>query len=186
MYNNSTNNTNITSNNTQNNNTINKMGCKQSIDKYHENELIKNNFDDLKKFTFDGLTTKCKIVDVHDGDTVTIVFYHNGVPIKNSLRLFGYDAPEIHPTTNTNNREMHILAGNTSRDILKKLLLDNIYFVTFTKEEKYGRSMGTLYKDDITKSINAFMIDNKLGKKYSGEKKQEFTVDELTHIINYK
>ncbi len=38
---------------------------------YHEEDLEKNNFNNLKIFSFDGLITKCKVVDVYDGDTIT-------------------------------------------------------------------------------------------------------------------
>ena len=66
-------------------------------DKYHTADLLNQSFSDLEKFTYAGLLTKAKVVDVYDGDTITIVFYHNGQPIKDSFRMLGYDSPEMKP-----------------------------------------------------------------------------------------
>ena len=38
------------------------------VDPYHTDDLLTQSFSDLKLFTYDGLITKGKIVDVHDGD----------------------------------------------------------------------------------------------------------------------
>jgi len=170
------------------------MGSKQSMtsqntpDEHHTTDLQNNSFSKLQKFTYNGRITKCKVTDVYDGDTVTIVFYDNDRPIKDSFRMFGYDAPEMKPLKTTPNRELHISAAKVSKKILQNLTKDKIVWVKFCNEEKYGRLMGHLYFnnpiDNInSKSINDYMIENGFGKVYNGGQKSEFTFQDLNAIM---
>jgi endonuclease YncB( thermonuclease family) len=156
-------------------------------DKYHEQDLLNNSFSTLEKFSFNNFVTKCKVVDVYDGDTLTIVFYHNDQPIKDSFRMYGYDSPEMKPLKTMQNRELHVQAAKITKNKLINLTKDKILWVKFCHEEKYGRLMGKLYFqepiDDTIKSINDFMIENGYGKSYKGEQKGEFTLNDLNKII---
>lgn len=164
-------------------------------DPHHTIELTNNSFNDLKKFTFNGLITKCKVVDVYDGDTVTIVFYFNGQPIKDTFRMYGYDSPEIRPLRTLPNRDLHIKAGIYVKEYLINHLLNKIIWVKFNKEEKYGRLMGELYyinpdnENQFTGqeiNINKMMTEKGYGKPYYGESKAGFTDNELMTILKYK
>jgi endonuclease YncB( thermonuclease family) len=164
-----------------------EIEIKQEYDKYHEQDLLNNSFSTLQKFTFSGIITKCKVVDVYDGDTVTIVFYHNDQPIKDTFRMYGYDSPEMKPLKTVQNRDLHIQAAKISKNIMLNLTKDKILWVKFNNEEKYGRLMGGLYfqepVNNTIKSINDYMIENGYGKAYKGEHKDEFTLDDLNKII---
>jgi endonuclease YncB( thermonuclease family) len=157
---------------------------------YHENDLIENDFSELKKFTFGGIITKCKIVDIYDGDTVTIVFYYNDIPIKDSFRMYGYDSPEMKPSKTLTNRDLHINAAKKCKKILEDMILNKILWVKFLEEEKYGRLMGYLYFkepiNDNIESINDYMIKNGLGKSYLGGQKSDFNVEEIKNILLHK
>jgi endonuclease YncB( thermonuclease family) len=160
--------------------------------RYHEKELEKESFDDLKVFTLKGLVTKCKVVDIYDGDTVTLCFFENDRPIKRKFRMHGFDAPEVKPMKITPNYELHKQAGAIVRDKLKEKILNKILWVLFMEEEKYGRAMGNLYEiedpDQFTGKelcINTWILENKWGKSYDGGKKDEFTSDELHAICNF-
>ena len=166
-----------------------------SYDPYYTQELTSNNFEELKKFTFEGIITKARIVDIYDGDTVTLVFYHSDDPIKDSFRLFGYDAPEMKPSKLMKNRDLHIKAAKIARTKLEQLILNQIVWVKFTHEEKYGRLMGELFFISETNthhfngnemSVNNWMMSKGLGKAYDGGSKAEFTKKELIKIINSK
>jgi endonuclease YncB( thermonuclease family) len=163
----------------------------QIVDPYHTSELITNSFTDLNKFTFKGMLTKAKVVDVYDGDTVTIVFYFHNLPVKDSFRMYGYDSPELKPLKTTPHRELHINAGKVAREYIKRRLLEKIVWVKFLQEEKYGRLMGSLYTisphspDQFLgneEEINQTMITKGYGKPYKGGTKSEFTEQELTQI----
>jgi endonuclease YncB( thermonuclease family) len=158
-------------------------------DPCHTNDLLCGSFEHLTKFTFKGLVTKAKIVDVYDGDTITIVFYYHDIPIKDNFRLFGYDAPELKPLKTTPNRDLHVKAGLFVKDYMRSQFLGKIVWVKFIEEEKYGRLMGYLYPmseqvfSDQIESVNQMMIRKGFGLPYDGGHKSEFTLEQLNTIL---
>jgi endonuclease YncB( thermonuclease family) len=164
-----------------------------STDPFHESDLRNNSFSNLEDFCFSG-ETKCKVIDIYDGDTITIIFYHHGFPIKTKFRLHGFDSPEIKPHHNTPMCNLHKEAGLICKEKLKDKILGKILWVVFsTKKEKFGRTMGELYEISNPKvrvntdvCINIWMIKNGFGKKYTGGTKEEFTPDELLKIVSKK
>ena len=160
-------------------------------DSYHADDLLRHSFSNLQKFTYAGLITKAKVVDIYDGDTITIVFYHNGQPVKDSFRMFGYDAPEMKPRKNIENREIHIQAAQFVRQKLISQIGDKLIWVKFSEEEKYGRLMGEIFHISPKspekflgneQNINSWMIAKGYGKPYQGGHKMEFTGQDL-HLI---
>lgn len=165
---------------------------KQTSDQYHIQDLLNLNFDNLCVFTFNGTITKAKVVDVYDGDTVTIVFYHHDVPVKYHFRMLGYDSPEMKPKKTAPHRELEIQAGQVAKQQMIILTQNKLVWVRFTKEEKYGRLMGELFDIDVNSpdhfqgtenNINEYMIKNGFGKPYHGAKKESFTEKELHAIV---
>lgn len=159
----------------------------------HTNELKSNSFSDLKKISYDGWITKAKVVDVYDGDTVTIVFYRNDMPIKSSFRLYGYDSPELKPTKKCPNRDLHIKAGIIAKQYLSNEILNKIVWIKFCGDDKYGRLMGNIYRtqndEDSELSednvcVNDTMIKNGYGLPYHGGRKTLFTTECLNKIVN--
>ena len=161
--------------------------------------LVRNNYIELPKFTFEDKITLAKVTDVYDGDTVTVVFWHGKEFVKYSLRLYGYNCPEMRPSKKLLNRETHKKAAKKCRDILQKLLAryNNMVWIKYTEEEKYGRLMGYIYmppeaKDSNTYKFkfegnllcaNSLMIEQGFGKLYKGGKKSIFAQEELDKII---
>lgn len=69
-------------------------------------EVIKNNkqledctYTNTEKFNFKNKLFKAKCVKVYDGDTITVVFMIFGEFYKFSVRMDGYDSPEMKPKT---------------------------------------------------------------------------------------
>lgn len=166
-----------------------KIKIKENNNLHHEQELMNNSFSNLQKFTFEGIITKCRVVDVYDGDTVIIIFFNNNKPIKKSFRMFGYDSPEIKPLKSIEARSLHIEAANVSKKKLSELTFNKLLWVKFMNEDKYGRLMGELFEisneNTFTndKSINNYMVLEGYGKKYFGDKKENFTITELNNIL---
>lgn len=163
------------------------------IDRYHVNDLTTQTFENLPKFTFNGLVTKAKVVDIYDGDTITIVFYYNNQPIKDSFRMLGYDSPEMKPLKSIDNRELHIEAAKCAKLHLSKLILNRLVWVCFCQEEKYGRLMGEIYLigSDTDQqmignelNVNKHMIDEGYGKTYEGGHKSDYSQQDLLSIVS--
>lgn len=152
--------------------------------------------------TFEGQTRLAKIVDVYDGDTITIICKLDKTESyrKYKLRIAGVDAPEKKPLKSIANRELHIAAANKVTELLTAKLggIGAIVDVEFMQEEKFGRTMGTVWTIEQTagctaqttwhrkENINEWLIKNSLVNAYSGDKKSEFTEAQLRAIVNNK
>lgn len=129
-----------------------------------------------EKRTFHGKTRPVKVISVYDGDTIQIItnLSQHEPLYEYSLRLYGIDTPELKPSLTLNHREAHVLAAQKARDALKNLVMDKMCVVEFTKEDKYGRLLGTLWtlqKNGRTKNINVnqWLLDNSFAKPYTGK-----------------
>jgi endonuclease YncB( thermonuclease family) len=142
-------------------------------------------------FSFQGITTWAKVVDVYDGDTYRILFFLNKkdkYPIKIKIRASGYNSPEMYPPKSHNNRSLEMkkafFARNRliqlitdcqidvkreySKNEIKNILKKNNKFVrvSLLGFDKFGRVLANCYTSG--KLINQLMIDEKHGIKYNG------------------
>ena len=118
---------------------------------------------------------RCKVVDVYDGDTVTIVLYNKFGYEKHKLRMFGYDSPEMKPRLNIANRDNEIKKAKQAKQYLSNIVLNKIVIFESMGYDKYGRLLGKLFvKQD---EINALMVREGHGYPYyGGTKKVKGTV----------
>lgn len=113
-------------------------------------------------FSFDGIQTYAKIYDVYDGDSVKIIFEHNGKLIKYKCRLYGIDTPEIR-TRDKQEKELGFIA----RDFLRSCILDKVLKVDLLEFDKYGRLLIKIYNKN-NQSISDIMIQQEYAKPYFG------------------
>jgi endonuclease YncB( thermonuclease family) len=74
-----------------------------------------------------------KVINVHDGDTVTVLDQFNK---KTNIRLQGIDAPELKQDF-----------GSVSQQNLSRLVLGKQVTIVWTKLDKYRRTVGTIMLD---------------------------------------
>jgi len=152
----------------------------------------------LNVFNFNGCFLKAKVVKVIDGDTIDVAVYvtlkdlattwthdghvHTSILLSEDtssgfftvvrLRLFGLDTPEI-------NTEL----GKVSSKLFEERLvaLQNIIWVEFLENDKYGRSLALLYADHEKKELlNNYLFEESCRQKkvlvnhYQGGKKDHF------------
>lgn len=146
----------------------------------------------MKDFSFHGINTKGKIVNVYDGDTFRIVFRYKKEYIKVKCRGYGYDCPEmkvskenlfreeeIKKAKQARNRVIQLLTNcpiqlddNPTKKELQKLLDKNTHIipVSFLHNDKYGRPLVNipLQKNDLA----TILIKEGLAKPYYGGKKE--------------
>lgn len=126
--------------------------------------------EDAPWFSLEGQYLRCKVQEVYDGDTVTIIFPFNGKAYKDKCRLAGIDAPEIRTKNEIEKRE----AINV-RDWLSKKVLGKLVWIRFGKKDKYGRLLGHIYLDKKAKlSLNQIMVDQGMVCAYDGKAKKKF------------
>lgn len=119
------------------------------------------------RFELKGKYT-AKIIDVYDGDTVTIaMFLYNQGPFKFSCRCMRYNTAEIR-TSDPDEKDKAIKA----RDYLRGRVLDKIVKIESMGMDKYGRPLIEIFLDNI--NINDEMLKQGLGKPYDGTGKKEY------------
>lgn len=95
-----------------------------------------------------------KVVSVHDGDTIKVLsLVNNKVYV---IRLLEIDAPEVNPKQDW---------GIEARDYLKSLVINKTVKIKWTKQDKYGRTLGLVYLPDFVQvgqdyNVNAHMVLN--------------------------
>ena len=142
-------------------------------------------YDSTPWFSLKGITTECKILDVYDGDTVTLAINLQGFGIvKLNCRLYGIDTEEMRGGTieskvkaiSARNYLIYLLTDihipddhKYSRDELRNKLTKSIKPITcsFDIMDKYGRPLITLFDNNKT-NINNKMIEENHANPYFG------------------
>ena len=116
-----------------------------------------------------------KVVDVYDGDTITIILINKCGYEKHKLRMYGYDSPEIKPLKNKKNRDTEIKNALKAKNFLSKQILNKIVIFESKGYDKYGRLLGNIYLRRYFKTninINQLMIEKGFGYPYFGGTKK--------------
>ena len=108
----------------------------------------------------DLYTYKARCASVYDGDSITvdIDLGFNHWMLKQKIRLFGINTPEV--------RGSDRLGGLIARDRLRELIEGRDIILASHRDRagKYGRWLGTIYIDDI--NINKLLLDEGLATIY--------------------
>ena len=135
----------------------------------------------IERFSFDGIETYARVSNVHDPDTITIIFENAGEMIKLNIRLEGIDAPELNSTLVS---ESKACIEGTKK--LKELCADRVIRVVLGKYDKYGRVMSVIHtiepiEGDLT-CINDYLLKYQYVRTYSGGRKVKWTQSELKAV----
>jgi endonuclease YncB( thermonuclease family) len=121
-------------------------------------------YDSVPIFSLEGLIGVSKVVRVHDGDTIWVVFPIHDILYKIKIRLDGLDTPEL------KNPEGK---GQVAKNYLESIVLNKLIKIVFMKYDKYGRPLAKLYTLDTQECINDKLIQMGYAKPYFGGKKED-------------
>ena len=153
---------------------------KKSNDSINLNDIDISN---VKKFTFDGTITDCKVIDVIDGDSISVVMNINNQTNIFNIRMHGYDAPRIRHKSRSN--KLISLEGKFARLELIKLITsveDMINITTKSNDisntikkynkkivkihlmdfDKYDEIFARIYLEDKKKFVDEIMIESNI------------------------
>jgi endonuclease YncB( thermonuclease family) len=158
------------------------MGCSGSKPEFSNiNDLQLNllsiNPDDIKYFSFKGMTFNAIPCNIYDGDTFSAVFIFNSNIIKYKCRCLGYDTPEMKPPLSKQNRNEEIELAKKAKERFIELLNkspNKIIKIECFDFDKYGRILVNVYNGADKDSLNCIMIKEKYGKPYDGKTKEGF------------
>ena len=133
--------------------------------------------ENMKCFSFIGQSFAGIPANIYDGDTLSIIFVYNGIPVKYRCRAFGYDSPEMKPLLSNPNRIKEKELANAAKDRFIELLTkhaDKNIFIKCHEFDKYGRLLVEIWNNVDKESINTIMINERHGKPYQGGTKEKW------------
>lgn len=142
----------------------------------HYQELLKEfkniDYKKIKNNIFQELELDAYCFNVHDTDTISVLFKYNQEVIKYNIRLMGLDAPEL-KSKDLNERELCI----KGTEYLKQLILNKLIKVKTYKTDKYGRMLGSISTLDTNPiNINEDLIKKGYCREYYGDAKKDWNL----------
>ena len=139
----------------------------------------------------DATIVECRVVDVYDGDTITVLFAFMGAGFfKEKVRLRGIDTPEMRPTgagRSEEDKAAEKRAATAARDWLRGQILGKRVWLLMGGREKYGRWLADVYPHDsrdgarfIMNSYSKQLIQLGHAKPYNGKTKGAFVASGFT------
>ena len=113
---------------------------------------------------------KGRVVNVYDGDTITIIGYvkNNSKLFKFSVRLNNIDCPEIKSKKSPDKTEYEIAVK--AKNYVQDLILNEIVNLKDVNLDKYGRLLANVYFKN--ENISDLLLVNNLAVQYSGKTKK--------------
>lgn len=163
---------------------------------------MENNFTpfdiDTPSFSLDGIKTYARVVNIIDGDTLSLVIPIFDSYFKFNTRINGIDTCEIHSSDliikdyglKAKKRICDIISKSKLNTYNKKEIIDylkaNVVLVWLEcfEFDKYGRLLAEVYTKDKSIIISKCLLDEKLAYVYKGDTKM--TDDEIKEYFNLK
>jgi endonuclease YncB( thermonuclease family) len=140
---------------------------------------------DTPIFTMNGMKTFARVVNVIDGDTLSLVIPLFDKYFKFSVRIYGIDTCEVHSNDveikdkglKAKYRVVEMLSKKDIKDVLcisRKQIIElfntniSIVWIECLDFDKYGRLLGNVFFDNKTKNIADILISEKLAYRYDG------------------
>ena len=136
----------------------------------------------IKRFTFNGIITDAKIINIKDGDTITVIMNINDKVNIYNIRMYGYDAGSAKSRSkSTNGIRARLLLINLltscgdkindkmrSKDINKIIHDENkkIIKIHLMGFDKYDEIFAKIFLNDQNKFVHEIMIDSNLVHPY--------------------
>ena len=119
-----------------------------------------------KAFDLTGRIKLCKVLYVHDGDSMTIAFIHRSHKWKLGVKLYGVNAPELYPEPTAENRTMIITKAARARDALREKVHNKYDFVEQDASGEWYYNTDFLFSADAGDGIpkdKMFLMNQTVG-----------------------
>jgi len=136
-------------------------------------DLDRATLENTVQFSMMGHSGLVKVIDVYDGDTVTIAFRFGNQICQQKCRIDGLDCAEIR-TKNEDEKKFGYLA----KAYLTPLLFNKLVYARVDSADKFGRLLAKLWfspKEDGER-VDSHMIRKGFGYEYHGDRKLPFDV----------
>jgi endonuclease YncB( thermonuclease family) len=172
-------------------------------EKKHAEKFFANHTLETPSVSMNGVKSWCRVVDVYDGDSLTIVlpFKQKKHVCKFAVRLSGVDACEMNSKLSENrykavkarDRVIQLVTGTNTiptfktRKDVQGFLNEKVYVVWIECYcmDKYKRVLADVYPAQCTESISATLVKENLAYTYHGKTKlsEEQQLDVLAPVV---
>lgn len=160
-------------------------------------DLSLYNYSNTPYFSLNNTQTYARLVDIHDGDTITVIIPIFNHPFKFHLRLSGIDTCEINSkqpelklkALQARNRLLQLATNNiinsytNKKEIIQEL--DNKVYLLWIEcldFDKYGRVLANVYtSQDKQSCLSTILLDEHLAYPYQG--KTKLTTEQQIDIL---
>ena len=111
-----------------------------------------------------------KVIDVYDGDTVTLLCFIGNRLFRCAARLNGIDCPELR-----GRGEKEKKAAIGGRDYVRSRILNTTMRTVASGRDKYGRMRVELFEELSGNSFTEELMRLKMGRAYIGDTRRPFT-----------
>lgn len=144
-------------------------------------------YDNIPEWNLNGKHFYAKILDIYDGDTITITIKIDGKYYRMNCRLHNIDTPELrsqdekekHAAKLARNHLIFLLTNqkvnlDISRKEIKQICFEKnpVPLINCLEFDKYGRLLISIFVGSIC--INEKMIEDGFAGQYSGKTKQHW------------
>ena len=125
---------------------------------------------------------RVRVIDVHDGDTIKVLFEFGDEIMKTSLRILGIDTPEV--TAGYGRFPEEKTAGLKTREFVRETLHNaeqngGVHARIKDWDKFGGRCLAEILLPGDT-TLTDLLIKQGYARPYHGEKKRSWTLEELT------
>lgn len=145
----------------------NCLANKKSNTRFHQMETLKNvTLDTCNDVTYDF--TYAKVVDVYDGDTITIAAWYDGLIRKFKVRIFGIDCAEMksHKNESIDDRKERFRLANEAKDYVIEKTLGQIVCIDVLNNKYINKLMLHERWKNYFKNGDAFNKNIRDGKQF--------------------
>jgi endonuclease YncB( thermonuclease family) len=131
-----------------------------------------------------GETMRALVLDVHDGDTLTVGIVVGDKHYRQPLRVMGMDTPEVSLRGGTS--ALHVAAGKRVRDEVAELLRsygNQVFITAAATPDKYGRLLAAVTLLD-GRHLGSLLVEVGYGLPYGGKTKLEWSDAALQAILD--
>lgn len=124
------------------------------------NYLTEEELENMERFSYDGKIVRCRVCEIYDGETCSIVFKEGFELKKIRIRCLGYNSPEVRGKEKEEGYK-------AKKHFIKLLSKSRILIAHLGKFDNFGRTLVTFYYPyyfSHGKSINQMMIDDGFGE----------------------
>lgn len=144
-------------------------------------------YENTPEFSFAGKEFLSKVLDIYDGDTLTITIKVDNQYYRTNCRLMGIDTPELksHDLEEKNAARLarkHLIMLITGQNVSPDITRDEVKNLCATANiivkvkclefDKYGRLLIQLWKNSL--NLNDKMVEDKFAGKYDGGTKGDW------------